>query len=225
MKRLVCTRVSPSMVVATGALLVALGGTGIAASTVLLAPENSVNSAAVIDHSLLKKDFKTGQLPRGQRGSRGSIGPAGATGATGATGSAGTAGPKGDAGANFTPATTLPSGQTERGGYDVWGGGVGNFVGTAINYRIPLAQAIPAGNAHFVTGSAFTTQCPAVGQAAAGHVCVYEETHGNTAFGAIYSQYDGVQTVGASSVVGFQIYFTTSATGAFSYGEWAVTAA
>jgi hypothetical protein len=222
MKRFTGTRVSPSMVVAICALLVALGGTSIAASRVLLAPANSVNSAAVINHSLLKKDFKTGQLPRGPRGLAGAIGPAGATGAAGA---AGAPGPKGDTGASFTPATTLPSGQTERGDYSLWGGGAGNYLGTAINYRIPLAQPIAAGNAHFVTGAAFTAQCPAYGQAAAGHACVYEEVHNNTAFGIIDAQYDNVQIHNATSVIGFQMYFTTSAAGAYSYGEWAVTAA
>lgn len=95
MKRVAGVRVSPSMAVAIGALVVALGGTSIAASKVLLAPANSVNSAAVIDHSLKSKDFKTGQLPRGARGPQGAAGPAGPTGATGAAGAAGAAGAPG----------------------------------------------------------------------------------------------------------------------------------
>jgi len=52
------------------ALLVALSGTGYAATTTLL-PKNSVGSAQVINGSLLKRDFKAGQLPRGPRGPRG----------------------------------------------------------------------------------------------------------------------------------------------------------
>jgi hypothetical protein len=34
-----------------------------------------------------------------------------------------------------------------------------------------------------------------------------------------------VQIHNATSVIGFQIFFTTSAASAYSYGEWAVTAA
>jgi hypothetical protein len=70
------------------ALFVALGGTGYAAGQKLL-PRNSVGSAQVINRSLLSKDFKKGQLPRGAKGDRGSTGAKGATGAVGpATGPA-----------------------------------------------------------------------------------------------------------------------------------------
>jgi hypothetical protein len=82
--------------VAYVALLVALSGTSYAAATKLL-PPNSVGSRQVINHSLLKKDFKSGQLPRGQRGLRGAIGP------TGPIGPAGPAGARGPAGAQGSP--------------------------------------------------------------------------------------------------------------------------
>jgi hypothetical protein len=58
---------TPAMVVAVLALLVALGGTSVAA--VALAPANSVGTAAVINNSLLRQDFKAGQLPAGPPGS------------------------------------------------------------------------------------------------------------------------------------------------------------
>jgi hypothetical protein len=79
------------------ALFFALSGTSYAAATKLL-PANSVGSRQVINHSLLKKDFKAGQLPRGPRGMRGSQGPAGPTGPAGAAGARGPAGPPGPAG-------------------------------------------------------------------------------------------------------------------------------
>ncbi len=63
-------RPTPSMVVASIALLVALGGTGVAAVRTLL-PANSVGTAQVIDNSLLTKDFKAGQLPAGKQGPAG----------------------------------------------------------------------------------------------------------------------------------------------------------
>jgi hypothetical protein len=78
------------------ALFVALSGTSYAAVATRL-PANSVGTAQVINHSLLKKDFKAGQLPRGARG------PAGARGAVGAAGPVGPAGPAGAAGAQGPP--------------------------------------------------------------------------------------------------------------------------
>jgi hypothetical protein len=71
-------RPSPAMIVALIALFVALGGTGYAA---LVLPRNSVGSeqlkrnavrsSKVKNRSLLAKDFKAGQLPRGPRGRTG----------------------------------------------------------------------------------------------------------------------------------------------------------
>lgn len=85
---------SPSMVVAVIALIVALGGTSYAAIslpknsvgskqlkknavTAKKLKKNSVNSAKVKDRSLLAKDFKNGQLPRGATGPAGATGPSG----------------------------------------------------------------------------------------------------------------------------------------------------
>ena len=73
-------------VTATLALVIALGGTSYAA---IKLPRNSVTSATVKDRSLMKKDFKTGQLPAGKRGPAGPQGPAGEAGAGGAGGGGG----------------------------------------------------------------------------------------------------------------------------------------
>ncbi len=93
-------RPSPSMAVACFALFVALGGVGIAAASL---PRNSVGtrqlrnnavtSSKVKNHSLLKADFKLGQLPLGTRGTTGPPGPRGPTGGTGAKGDTGPRGP------------------------------------------------------------------------------------------------------------------------------------
>ena len=91
-------RASPSMAVAIGALVVALGGTSIAASKVLLAPANSVNSAAVIDHSLMREGFQDRPIASRSARSQGPAGPAGPVGATGAAGAAGAAGAPGQNG-------------------------------------------------------------------------------------------------------------------------------
>ena len=99
MKRFLHVRPSPAMVVACAALFVSLSGAGYAA-IVLPAKSvgtkhlkrNAVTSAKVKKHSLLRSDFKRGQLPRGPQG------PQGIQGAQGIQG------PKGDPG---TPATRL----------------------------------------------------------------------------------------------------------------------
>jgi hypothetical protein len=62
MHRITRFRPTPAMVVATIALLVALGGTSVAAVS-KLAPANSVGTAQVVDHSLLAKDLMAGVIP------------------------------------------------------------------------------------------------------------------------------------------------------------------
>ena len=79
------------------ALFLALGGTSFAAANALV-PRNSVGSAQVINGSLLKKDFKKGQLPRAARGVRGPAGPVGPAGAQGPKGDKGDKGEKGEKG-------------------------------------------------------------------------------------------------------------------------------
>jgi hypothetical protein len=94
------------MVVASVALLAALGGTSVAAiSNVPLfsvgTPQlksNAVVSSKVKNRSLLAVDFKQGQLPRGPRGFRGPAGAPGQDGAPGPAGPAGATGPTGPAG-------------------------------------------------------------------------------------------------------------------------------
>ena len=87
MKRHLRLRPSPAMVVACAALFVSLGGVGYAA---IVLPANSVgtkqlkrnavNSAKVKKYSLLRNDFKRGQIPRGPQGAQGIQGIQGAKG-------------------------------------------------------------------------------------------------------------------------------------------------
>jgi hypothetical protein len=103
--------------IAVLALAIAIAGAGYA---VVALPRNSVgtpqlknasvNSAKVKDKSLLARDFKPGQLPRGPRGDEGPAGPVGATGPTGAQGPAGPQGPQGVAGATGAPGATGAAG-------------------------------------------------------------------------------------------------------------------
>jgi hypothetical protein len=105
--------------VAYVALLFALSSTSYAAVTKLL-PPNSVGTRQVINGSLLKRDFKSGQLARGPRGLQGRTGPAGPAGSAGPAGAAGAKGPSGVAGPpgpvilvyRNGGAHSLPAGQT-----------------------------------------------------------------------------------------------------------------
>ncbi len=98
MRKLLRRRPSPAMIVACLALLVALGGTSVAAVSQLARNSvgtlqlqfdavsnpkirnNAVNSAKVANRSLLRVDFAPGQLPAGPTGPQGPAGPAGAAG-------------------------------------------------------------------------------------------------------------------------------------------------
>lgn len=106
MRKLVPQRPSPALVVACIALLVALGGTSVAAVNAL-APNSvgtlqlqneAVTSAKVRDFSLRGGDFRPGTLLRGARGPAGPAGRAGTTGPAGAPGGTGPAGAQGPAG-------------------------------------------------------------------------------------------------------------------------------
>jgi hypothetical protein len=110
MRKLSIRRPSPAMVVACLALLVALGGTSVAAVNQLARNSvgtaqlqfgavtnpkirnSAVTSIKVQNRSLLRADFAPGQLPAGPTGPRGPAGPAGAAGAAGPAGPAGVIG-------------------------------------------------------------------------------------------------------------------------------------
>src|SRR5215211_3132841 len=106
MRRITSHRPSPAMMVAFIALLLALGS---GAYAQLRIPRNSVGNAQlkrnavtspkVKPGSLLRNDFRAGQIPAGPRGPAGPAGPEGPRGATGERGPAGQAGTPGAPGA------------------------------------------------------------------------------------------------------------------------------
>jgi hypothetical protein len=144
-------RPSPAMVVACLALLVALGGSSVAAVAALGrntvgAPQirpnavstselrngavttaklrnNSVTGLKVRNHSLTRADFIAGTLPRGPRGPAGPAGPAGPQGAAGPTGPAGPAGSAGTVGSiNVRQGSvTIGGGGAQNGAYNTGG--------------------------------------------------------------------------------------------------------
>jgi len=95
------------------ALFLALGGSSFAAANALV-PRNSVGTKQVINGSLLKKDFKLGQLPRGARGLQGSPGPAGRQGVQGPAGPQGAGAGRSSRVAQRARRTSLPVTQWAR---------------------------------------------------------------------------------------------------------------
>jgi hypothetical protein len=157
--RLLRHRPSPAIVVACVALLLALGGVSWAATAL---PRNSVGTAQlknnavtsrkVKNRSLLRVDFKNGQIPRGARGPAGPAGPTGAAGPKGATGARGPTGPAGSSGtANIrwalvrADATIVDRSDAN---ISLTSHSVGNYIlnfGSAIETKLILASAAHAG--------------------------------------------------------------------------------
>ena len=142
------------------ALFVALGGTSFAAANALV-PHNSVGTAQVINGSLLRKDFKAGQLPRGRRG------PAGPAGSAGAAGAAGPGGPAGPAGQPGSMGPAGPSGATGDQGVQ---GPPGPIIVSYPEVQVPVAAGVthtdavscPFGQLIVGGGASTTSTDPAV---------------------------------------------------------------
>jgi hypothetical protein len=143
-------RPSPAMVVACIALSFAMTGAGYAAG--MLGPntvgtkqlkKNAVISSKVKNGSLLKADFKSGQIPAGPQG------PAGAAGAAGPAGAQGIQGVPGPAGQNVLryvrngPVPIAANGYTFQtiacpaGMYPLGGGTYGNLIPDRVVVTIP----------------------------------------------------------------------------------------
>src|SRR5437868_6266284 len=110
-------RPSPALVISIAALVVAMAGTGYAAITIPAhsvghrqLKRNAVTTVNVRDGSLLARDFRLGQLPRGGSGTRGPAGPTGPRGPRGHTGKTGRAGPPGPTAASVSALGDPPTG-------------------------------------------------------------------------------------------------------------------
>ena len=206
------------------ALFFALVGTSYAATSSLL-PKNSVGTRQVIDHSLLKVDFKAGQLPRGPAGRQGPAGPQGEQGVPGAQGATGPQGVQGPPGP--FPGGDLPVGKTVRGdwvmgGYDSVTGSGGRAGFSAISFGFRFSAA-PTPHVVLV-GQTPPPECPGTvvaPEAASGNLCIYEGAFANresvTSFS--WDLAEGADRTGAVLRL-----LDSVDTGAFeSNGTWAAT--
>lgn len=206
------------------ALFFALAGTSYAATSSLL-PKNSVGTKQVINHSLLKADFKAGQLPRGRVGPQGPAGPQGAQGAVGPQGPQGPQGIQGPPGP--FPGGDLPPGKTLRGDFALarWDTGASDtgLTTTSISFGFRFATA-PTPHV-ILAGTTPPPQCPGTAfapEAQSGNLCIYEADSRNRAsldcFDAAVNQ-DAADRTGAI----LRLLSSSDNAGFESLGTWAAT--
>ena len=157
------------------------------------------------------------------KGNRGLRGLRGLTGAKGATGAAGAQGAAGAAGQDLTYTTVLTPGQTLTGNWAV-GSSAATTATDYVSFRPNLSAVIPVSNVHYVTGAS-ATNCPGHGQAAPGHLCVYQYFASSMTFSQTNyaDRQDATYGFGAGRE-GFVIYMISSGAGGNAWGSWAVTA-
>ena len=161
-------------VTSTLALVVALGGTGAYAATSIRSADikngqvknvdlaaNAVTSGKVRNGSLVAKDFKAGELPKGATGAAGTQGAGGKNGANGANGPAGAAGavgPAGPAGPSASSSGDEPSLQTIGSQANAAVGVASTDITLAVRSRIAATATMTAQPAN-VPGTTFQLTC------------------------------------------------------------------
>ena len=119
-----------------------------------------------------------------------------------------------------TPGSTLAAGQTESGVFSATGNVSGGYSAYAIGFNPRLPAAIPETNAHYMIG-ATSTECPGLGQAASGNLCVYQAA-------ATTSTFDGFFKITSPSgslveTQGTLMIWSVGGTQSRVWGTWAVT--
>ena len=141
-------------------------------------------------------------------------------GALGPKGDKGDKGDQGNDGQDLTVSATLPSGQTESGVFSATGNASG-FSAFAIEFRPKLPATMPTTNAHYMTGGATNANCPGMGQAASGHLCVYEAGNSTSSFIDFFKI-----TANSGQLVeqeGVLLFWNITAQQSRVWGTWAVT--
>jgi hypothetical protein len=210
MKRL-RTQLTYANVMATVAVfLVLAGGTAVAATQML--PKNSVGP-----RQLKKGAVTPAKLNRAAKSTlTGPTGPKGATGATGPKGDKGERGEKGNTGEPGPFPTTLPSGKTVVGVYDVEG--TAHSVHEISTGDISYVYSAPGQQVEYIQVGGTNPHCTGTSAeptAPAGFTCIYEIGRNNVANAGInFTTNSGVGLVAASEL----------ATGNYAaWGTWAAT--
>jgi hypothetical protein len=149
MRRLILPTLLLALIVAGSAGAGSWGTSGVGEA--LAAAKHLITGKDVKDHSLLAKDFKKGQLPRGARGLKGDAGAPGAPGVglrgeagpQGQPGAQGPPGPQGQPGAQGPQGPTGPSGVESTDSASCTP--IGPFSPETITLAAPAERAIVAG--------------------------------------------------------------------------------
>jgi hypothetical protein len=227
-------RPSATMIVAFAALFVALGGVGYAASGLISGPSGVIHSCyqktkgnlriVKAGKPCLKSERALAFNQQGPQGKQGLQGRQGLQGQQGLQGLQGLQGQQGATGPVGPLATTLPSGQTLRGWFnlDTVASGTNQINGSAIAFGFtlataPAAQIIPA-------GGPTTAQCAGsvtAPSAAGGYLCLYESGTSNVSSFAVCNSVN----CPAAAAFGAELFAHSTGTGRFFVdGTWAVTA-
>ena len=115
----------------------------------------------------------------------------------------------------------LPAGQRETGVFSATANAAG-FSAATIGFRPRLPADIAAANAHYMTGGATSANCPGVGQAAAGHLCVYESAVVTSTFSGFFD----IDAGGGPGVdrKGTIMFWTVTGSQSRVWGTWTVRA-
>jgi hypothetical protein len=189
-------------------VLVLGGGTAYAATQVL--PKNSVGSKQIKSGAVTPaKLSKAAKASLGRPGPTGPVGPQGVQGPPGKTGPAGSI-------------EVLASGNSESGFYAAGsGGGESGYIAQGVTFRQPLAEPIAPGNAVWLEAGKTTPECPGVGSAAPGFLCLYDNEEYKVSLCCIY---DNALDEPAADKNGFIVYWEPSNPEAYVSGEYTVTA-
>jgi len=202
-------RLNHATVVAYLALFVALGG-GALAATSFVGNDGQI-------HGCVSKNGQLSVLKRGKKCGKGKRRLA-----WNQKGPAGQNGRDGTAGQDLTVGSTLASGQTESGIFAANDNVMNGYGADAIEFRPPLVAGLSSANLHDVTVSGSNPNCPGRGQAARGHLCLYEGANPGMTFVGFFNPTSGTdQSATAAGVVAF---FTGSGNQAHVRGTWSVTA-
>jgi len=193
-------------VVATLALVFAMGGSAIAANHYL------INSTSQINPRVLKKLKAPGRT--GAKGLPGVAGPQGATGAQGSKGADG-----------LSALSPLPSGQSESGDYGIRapGGAKGEYLALSVTFSIPLEHGIPANHVVYTTITT-ATHCAGPGHSDPGFLCVYSGKRDDIEAPTFYSfEQEGQPALGTGRY-GFDMESPITLNDAYDVGTYTVTA-
>jgi len=222
MARLVKRRPSAALVVATVALFVALGGTGYAVTSL---PKNSVGTSQLKNGAVTNKKVAKKLIVYGAKAAVVAAAAIDAEHANSADVAKNAEQLGGlPASAYQRSGATLLSGQTESGDYAVGGSGAG-YMNEGIQFAIPLAQGLASAHVEMVGSGGGDSNCPGVGQAAGGFLCVYEVFSMNrtpiTPDTLPINNHSGAP---GADAYGFILILGSTGGSAISYGSWTVRA-